>query len=105
MFFSHINLYSCFKNRIHLPCRYSSKASNRGYLADPREVAAERLVTAQKYGYDLPPIEDPALMETKDPRQVFYGLEPGWVVNLAEKCIYKPKGDKELDEYYKEEKW
>ncbi len=33
-------------------------------------------------------------------RQVFYGLDPGWIVSLSEKRIYKPK-DKELDEYYR----
>lgn len=49
---------------------------------------------AQKYGYELPKIEDDPLYEmfceVKDPRQIFYGLEPGWVVNLPEKAIIKP---------------
>ena len=73
---------------------------NRGYLADPQRVAEERLVLAQKYGYDLPEIEDDFLKVSKDPRQVFFGLEPGWVVNLKDKAIYKPL-DKELLDYYK----
>lgn len=49
---------------------------------------------AQKYGYELPKIEDDPqyemFCEVKDPRQIFYGLEPGWVVNLPEKAIIKP---------------
>ena len=53
----------------------------------------ERLVLAQKYGYELPKIEDDPdyemLTEKKDPRQIFYGLEPGWVVNLRERVILK----------------
>lgn len=46
---------------------------------------------AQKYGYDLPKIEDDPqyemFSEVKDPRQIFFGLEPGWLVNLVEKTI------------------
>lgn len=49
---------------------------------------------AQKYGYELPKIEnDPnyaMLSEVKDPRQIFFGLQPGWLVNLADKTIIKP---------------
>ena len=74
--------------------------ANRGYLADPERVAEERHVLAQKYGYDLPDIEEGFLKATKDPRQVFYGLEPGWIVNLKDRSIYKPL-DKELQDYYK----
>lgn len=51
-------------------------------------------ILAQKYGYTLPKIEDDPsydlLTEVKDPRQVFFGLEPGWVVNLVDKTIIKP---------------
>lgn len=64
----------------------------------------ERLVLSQKYGYKLPVIEeDPdyhMLTERKDPRQIFYGLEPGWVVNLKDKTILVPK-DEELKEFYR----
>lgn len=49
---------------------------------------------AQKYGYELPKIEDDKdfsmLSETKDPRQIFFGLQPGWVINLPDKSILKP---------------
>jgi large subunit ribosomal protein L15 len=76
----------------------------RGYLADPDKIAEERLVCSQKYGYVLPNIEnDPSkemLLMRKDPRQVFFGLEPGWFVSLKDKCILKPK-DETLKEYYK----
>lgn len=82
---------------------YYSSAATRGYLADPDKVAYERLVLAQKYGYTLPKIEeDPdyeMLTERKDPRQIFYGLEPGWVISLKDKCILKPKADY-LKNYY-----
>ena len=74
---------------------YYSNPKNRGYLADPEAISHERLVLAQKYGYQLPKIEeDPSfamLTEAKDPRQIFYGLEPGIVVNLKEKCIIKAR--------------
>uniref|UniRef100_G3MKU6 Large ribosomal subunit protein uL15m n=1 Tax=Amblyomma maculatum TaxID=34609 RepID=G3MKU6_AMBMU len=83
--------------------RYYSDPAFRGYLADPREVAKHRYLLAQKYGYVLPNLEkDPSgemLMERKDPRQVFYGLEPGWVVNLRDKVILRPT-DPEYKEYY-----
>lgn len=75
---------------------YYTSAKNRGYLADPDEISKERLVLAQKYGYELPKIEDDPkyelLTRTKDPRQVFFGLESGWVVSLKDKAIIKPKG-------------
>lgn len=83
---------------------YYTNAKFRGYLADPQKIAEERLVLAQKYGYTLPNLEeDPKrdlLKLRKDPRQIFFGLEPGWVVNLRDKCVLKPKDDKLL-EYYK----
>lgn len=84
---------------------YYSSPENRGYLADPDKISYERLVLSQKFGYELPSLSksDPmfeVLMERKDPRQIFYGLEPGWIINVVEKEIYKPK-DKELIEYYR----
>ncbi|XP_063701243.1 large ribosomal subunit protein uL15m [Culicoides brevitarsis] len=73
---------------------YYTDPKNRGYLADPDEISKHRLVLAQKYGYELPKIEeDPdyeMLTRAKDPRQVFYGLETGWVVSLKDKAIIKP---------------
>ncbi|KAL0894857.1 hypothetical protein ABMA27_013372 [Loxostege sticticalis] len=82
---------------------YYTNPENRGYLADPDKVSEERLKLAQKYGYQLPNIEsDPEysmFCERKDPRQIFFGLEPGWVVNLKDKFILKPK-DEELLQYY-----
>lgn len=48
---------------------------------------------AQKYGYELPKIEDDPqyemFNEVKDPKQIFFGLDPGWVVNLAERAFIK----------------
>ncbi|KAL1124559.1 hypothetical protein AAG570_001183 [Ranatra chinensis] len=83
---------------------YYTSAESRGYLADPEKVGYERLVLAQKYGYNLPKIdpEDPlysTLMERKDPRQIFYGLEPGWIVSMVDQEILKPKDEKILEFY------
>lgn len=82
---------------------YYSDPSKRGYLADPEKISEERLVLAQKYGYELPNIEADKdyemLTETKDPRQIFYGLNPGWVVSLKDKAILKPLNE-ELKEFY-----
>jgi large subunit ribosomal protein L15 len=82
---------------------YYSDPKFRGYLADPDLIAEERLVLAQKYGYVLPDLNaDPAkelLLMRKDPRQVFHGLQPGWVVNLRDKRILKPTAEY-LKEYY-----
>ncbi|KAK0083565.1 hypothetical protein PV325_002947 [Microctonus aethiopoides] len=76
---------------------YYSSAINRGYLADPEQISHERLVLAQKYGYDLPKIEDDPdynmLTERKDPRQIFYGLEPGWIISTKDNAIYKPTAE------------
>lgn len=74
---------------------YYTNPKNRGYLADPEAVSHERLVLAQKYGYELPKIEDDPdfkmFLEAKDARQIFYGLEPGIVINLKDKAIIKLK--------------
>ncbi|KAJ8726426.1 hypothetical protein PYW07_001124 [Mythimna separata] len=82
---------------------YYTSAKTRGYLADPEEISKERLKLSQKYGYNLPDIQKESnyqmLCERKDPRQIFYGLEPGWVVNLKDECILKPK-DQELLKFY-----
>ncbi|XP_043579994.1 39S ribosomal protein L15, mitochondrial [Bombus pyrosoma] len=82
---------------------YYMSAETRGYLANPEEISRERLILSQKYGYELPKIEDDPnykiLVQRKDPRQLFYGLEPGWVVSLKDKAILKPKADY-LKEFY-----
>ena len=89
--------------RLHPPAdciRFYSGAENRGYLADPRLVAEERMKLAQKYGYELNEISEEYLRETKDPKQTFYGLEPGWIVDLKDKVIFKPTKDSELYKFY-----
>ncbi|KAI1889120.1 hypothetical protein AGOR_G00175800 [Albula goreensis] len=78
-------------------------AKNRGYLADPEKIQQARKELAQKYGYVLPDISKDEihrmLAMRKDPRQIFFGLSPGWVVNMAEKKILKPT-DEKLLRYY-----
>lgn len=82
---------------------YYTSAESRGYLADPQKISEERLKLAQKYGYQLPEIEKDPMYEIlsarKDPRQIFYGLEPGWVVNLRDQAILKPN-EEELLKFY-----
>lgn len=82
---------------------YYTDARNRGYLADPARFPEARLELAKKYGYILPDITKDELFKMltsrKDPRQIFFGLAPGWVVNMADKKILKPT-DEKLLEYY-----
>nr|XP_023694661.1 39S ribosomal protein L15, mitochondrial [Paramormyrops kingsleyae] len=83
--------------------RYYTGAENRGYLSDPEEVERARQELAQKYGYVLPDISKDELFHMlsirKDCRQIFFGLAPGWVVNMAERKILKPT-DEKLLRYY-----
>lgn len=82
---------------------YYTNAANRGYLADPEEIHQARVALAQKYGYVLPDISKDELYSMlstrKDVRQIFFGLAPGWVVNMPEKKILKPT-DEKLLKYY-----
>ncbi|XP_053571020.1 39S ribosomal protein L15, mitochondrial [Bombina bombina] len=83
--------------------KYYTDPANRGYLADPAKVLEARKQLAKKYGYILPDITKDELYEMlstrKDPRQIFFGLAPGWVVNMSEKKILKPT-DERLLTYY-----
>lgn len=82
---------------------YYMGAENRGYLADPEQIREARRALAQKYGYVLPDISKDELYHMlsmrKDVRQLFFGLSPGWVVNMADKKILKPT-DEKLVQYY-----
>lgn len=83
--------------------RYYTDPTNRGYLADPLKISEFRLELAKKYGYVLPDITKDKVFQMlsmrKDPRQIFFGLAPGWVVNMSEKKILKPT-DEKLLKYY-----
>uniref|UniRef100_A0ABK0L3T8 Large ribosomal subunit protein uL15m n=1 Tax=Rattus norvegicus TaxID=10116 RepID=A0ABK0L3T8_RAT len=82
---------------------YYTDAKNRGYLADPAKFPEARLELAMKYGYVLPDVTKDELFRMlstrKDPRQIFFGLAPGWIVNMADKKILKPT-DENLLKYY-----
>jgi len=82
---------------------YYTDPKSRGYLADPKLVAEDRLKLAQKYGYELPDLTKDAafamLTYRKDPRQVYDGLRPGWVVNLKDRLVLRPT-DEEYVRYY-----
>ena len=94
--------------RVKLPpedaLEYYMNPQNRGYLADPEKVAEARVELSQKYGYQLPDLsQDPdkeMLTQRKDPRQLFYGLEPGWLVNMVDRTILKPT-EEDFKEYYR----
>ncbi|XP_072026303.1 large ribosomal subunit protein uL15m-like [Amphiura filiformis] len=83
---------------------YYMDPEKRGYLADPDKVQESREALAEKYGYALPDLaSDPKagmLQMRKNPLQIFFGLEPGWVVNLRDRTILKPT-DEDLKEYYR----
>lgn len=82
---------------------YYTDSKNRGYLSDPAKIQQARLELARKYGYVLPDVTKDELFHMlttrKDPRQIFFGLAPGWVVNMAEKKILKPTDEKLLSYY------
>ncbi|CAD7694141.1 unnamed protein product [Nyctereutes procyonoides] len=82
---------------------YYTDAKNRGYLVDPAKFPEARLELAKKYGYILSDITKDKLFKMlstrKDPRQIFFGLAPGWVVNMTDKKILKPT-DENLLKYY-----
>lgn len=82
---------------------YYTDAENRGYLANPDKIQEARIALALKYGYVLPDISKDELYHMlsmrKGVRQLFFGLSPGWIVNMPEKKILKPT-DEKLLEYY-----
>ncbi|XP_070336998.1 large ribosomal subunit protein uL15m-like [Equus asinus] len=82
---------------------YYTDAKNRGDLADPAKFPEGRLELAQKYGYILPDVTKDELFKVlttrKDPRQIFFGLAPGRVVNMADKKILKPTEENVLKYY------
>jgi len=81
---------------------YYTDPKMRGYLSDPSAVQQERAKLAESYGYDLPDItgdkDFEMLQMRKDPRQIFFGLSPGWLVNLAEGTVIKPE-EEYLNQY------
>lgn len=82
---------------------YYSDPKFRGYLANPDDIEVERQKLAQKYGYEIPEPKSQAKRDMlnirKHLRQVFFGLEPGYVVNLVDGEILEPL-DEDLREYY-----
>ena len=69
-------------------------------MADPRLIAEDRVKLAQKYGYESTVIAEDYLKECKDPKQTFYGLEPGWIIDLKDKVIFKPTKDSDVYKFY-----
>jgi len=87
---------------------YYTDPGNRGYLASLPAIMDARLQLSQKYGYRLPEAVPGgwlhrALANRKDPFQIWFGLEPGWVICLADKCILKPT-DPDIKQYFSGQK-
>ena len=83
---------------------YYTDPAQRGYLADLSAIMRARLQLAQKYGYQLPAVVHgdwlhATLMGRKDPYQIWFGLEPGWIVSLADRSILKPT-DAAIKQYF-----
>ena len=82
---------------------YYTNPDLRGYLADPDKLQESRYKLAHKYGYEPPNYDaneqNELFQMRKDPRQIYFGLSPGWIVCMKDKCIIKPK-DAEYEEYY-----
>ena len=81
---------------------YYTSAKSRGYLAQPADIETHRKELAEKYGYTLPELSPKVAAlasEVKSPLQIFYGLQPGWIVNLPDRKIIKPK-DPQLEKLY-----
>ena len=82
---------------------FYTSAAKRGYLAKMEDIEEERQKLAQKYGYVLPDVRADAsssmLLMRKDPGQLFYGLQPGWVVNLKDRVVLKPTSSEHLELY------
>ena len=74
---------------------YYTDPRMRGYLSDPAEIQKEKASLADLYGYELPDLSKDKDFEMltmrKDPRQIFFGLSPGWLVNLADETVIKPE--------------
>lgn len=84
---------------------YYSSPRGRGYLAEHDAIEEDKIELAQKYGYQVPElcerVKELSLM-TKSLQQIFYGLQPGWIVNLPDREIIKPT-DPILVEFYNTE--
>ncbi|VDK22902.1 unnamed protein product [Taenia asiatica] len=84
---------------------YYTSSANRGYLASPEEIAEARVWLAQKYGYapvDIASSPHKDLLSIqKEPWRIFHGLEPGWLVSLADKAVIKPIDSSQHENFYK----
>jgi len=76
---------------------YYTDAKNRGYLASDEDIAQSRFLLSQKYGYEN--VEKPYKAQIKPKNFLFVNLKPGWIVDMTEKCILKPKDKDYLDFY------
>ena len=107
-----VNPKKFFSMSLPIPCcrsppadamEYYTSAKHRGYLAHPDDIHEERIKLSQKYGYILPDINsDPKkamLLMKKEYWQIFYGLKPGWMVNLVDCEVLRPKNPEHLKLY------
>lgn len=78
---------------------YYTNPDSRGYLSNPADLDNSKVALAQKFGYEFPEAKQDGVL-TKDPRQIFFGLEPGWLVNLTRRQIYRPTNPKHVEYYH-----
>lgn len=85
----------------HLLTYYSSPQF-RGYLADEDLVVYNRIKLAKEFGYEPIDVNQNEIMkQRKDLRQIWYGVEPGTIVNLEDKEVYRTKfTDESIRKHY-----
>jgi len=76
--------------------QYYNDPAKRGYLCDQASIEAARRESSSAYGINLP--DEAMTVPKKHPRQIFFGLEPGMIVNLPDKEVYRAI-DKEVVDY------
>ncbi|XP_075242408.1 large ribosomal subunit protein uL15m-like [Convolutriloba macropyga] len=65
---------------------YYTDPSHRGYLCSEEEINNAKKVLADKIGYESGPDSNFACTK-KGPRQIFFFLDPGMVINLKDKIV------------------
>jgi len=82
----------------HSLMRYYADPNYRGYLSDETSIAQSRHRLAEILKYTIRPSFD-AERESKDPSQVFLGIEAGSLVSLTDKAVFEPTNSTLLDFY------
>jgi len=79
---------------------YFVDPSNRGYLCNDEDLTTARQQLADKFGYNVSGENHLEDMK-KSPRQIFFHLDPGMIVNLHDNTVYKFNLNDEFQNLYK----